>query len=125
MVFFNRKKLEKLNRIMIPKIRIHYRSFMNNKKLHPSGTAAVVAPLLFEQELEGDFDVIVAVGCQPGQQIRRLLKRKLPASQVKARIDAQLPVLDKLNLAEYVIWTGGTVAATELQAKAVLRAIQG
>jgi dephospho-CoA kinase len=89
----------------------------------PLGIADI--PLLFETSREEDFDLVVVAACRPDQQLARLIARThLSEADAKARISAQLPLADKIEHADYVIDTGGTMAQTETRTKAVWKKLQ-
>ena len=77
----------------------------------PIGVASI--PLLYETHRARDFDLVVVTACTPEQQLDRLLRRGLPEADARARLAAQMPTLDKVMLADYVIRTIGTPAETD------------
>ena len=90
----------------------------------PPATPVAVAdiPLLFETGREGDFDAVVVVACPREEQVRRVIARDgVTRDEAEARIAAQWPIERKVAAADHVIWTTGTVAATERQVDALVR----
>lgn len=91
----------------------------------PPGTRVAMAdiPLLFETGREGEFDVVVVAACSPEEQLRRVMARDgLSEADARARLDAQLPLADKIRRADHVVWTTGTPEETDRQVDLVLRA---
>ncbi len=89
----------------------------------PAGVADI--PLLYETGREGDFDVVIVAACQPQQQIERLITRNgLSEAAARARIDAQLPLADKVARADYVIDTSGSLGETDTNTLRVWHAIR-
>jgi dephospho-CoA kinase len=90
--------------------------------LPPSTPFAVVAiPLLFETGRERDFDAVVVTACTPETQLRRLMARdRLTESDARRRIEAQLPLDEKVRRADFVIDTSGTYDKTDAQVDALL-----
>ena len=65
-------------------------------------------PLLYETGREVDFDVVIVTACDPATQIRRIVERdSLTEAEAQQRIDAQLPLAEKIARADYVIRTDG------------------
>jgi len=65
-------------------------------------------PLLFEQALENWFDFTVCVACAPAQQLARLEQRGLPRELAGQRISKQLPLAQKIDRSDFVLWNEGS-----------------
>lgn len=71
-------------------------------------TIVLAIPLLFEANLTDMVTEIWVVHCDRAQQIARLQQRNgLTVSQARARIDSQLPLADKIAMADVVIYNDG------------------
>ena len=84
----------------------------------PPATPVAIAdiPLLFETGHEHDFDKVIVAACSPQEQLRRLRVRDgLNESDARARLEAQWPIEEKANRADYVIRTDGTFAETDAE----------
>ena len=68
----------------------------------------VEVPLLFEKHLENWFDFTVCVATTSHLQLARLEERGLPRSLAEQRISKQLPLAQKLELADYVLLNDGS-----------------
>jgi dephospho-CoA kinase len=68
----------------------------------------VEVPLLFEKHLENWFDFTVCVATSSQLQLIRLEKRGLPRALAEQRISKQLPLAQKLELADYVLLNDGS-----------------
>lgn len=68
----------------------------------------VEVPLLFEKRLENWFDFTVCVACSPAQQLARLEQRGVPRGLAGQRISKQLPLAQKIELADFVLWNEGS-----------------
>jgi dephospho-CoA kinase len=90
-------------------------------ELPPSTPVAVAdIPLLFETHHENDFDTVVVAACEPAEQVARLMRRDgLTESEARQRLDAQWPIAEKVQRADYVIWTDGPPTATAEQVDAL------
>ena len=83
---------------------------------HPYAVADI--PLLYEVGRDRDFDVVIVVAAEPATQLRRVMDRDhLPEDEARQRIDAQLPIAEKVRRADYVIRTDGSVADTDRQVR--------
>lgn len=90
----------------------------------PKRTPFAVAdiPLLFETGREKQFDKIVVVACPRELQLERLMERnKLSKDDAERRLNAQLPIDQKVKKATHVIRTDGTFADTDRQVAEVLK----
>ena len=74
----------------------------------PNAAWAVEVPLQFEKKLENWFDFTVCVACPPALQLARLEQRGLPRVLAEQRISKQLPLAQKIELADFVLWNEGS-----------------
>ncbi|MDO8542680.1 MAG: dephospho-CoA kinase [Opitutaceae bacterium] len=81
----------------------------------PTANWAVEVPLLFEKALENWFDFTVCVACAPAQQLARLEQRGLPRVLAGQRISKQLPLAQKIELSDFVLWNEGPTQFLEAQ----------
>ena len=65
--------------------------------------AVVEAALLAETGNHREYDVLVVVWCETEQQMARALARGMPPERASGLIDAQLPMNDKMALADVLI----------------------
>jgi dephospho-CoA kinase len=90
----------------------------------PKRTPFAVAdiPLLFETGREKQFDMIVVVACPREMQLQRVVERnKLSKEDAERRLNAQLPIDQKVKKATHVIRTDGTFEDTDRQVAEVLK----
>ncbi|HXJ20672.1 MAG TPA: dephospho-CoA kinase [Polyangia bacterium] len=79
------------------------------------------AALLVESGRWRDFDGLIVVTASPETQIARALARGgMTLEEAEARVRAQLPTEQKVNVATWVIDNDGTLAETERQVERVL-----
>ncbi|MFA5779631.1 MAG: dephospho-CoA kinase [Elusimicrobiota bacterium] len=98
--FAKRKQLEKILHPEIIKELKKQFSILNSQ----FSIVVVDVPLLFEVHLEKMFDKIIVVYCKKNQQISRLMKRdKLTKSEAIKRIASQMPMGEKIKLADFTI----------------------
>lgn len=77
----------------------------------------VEIPLLFEKGLEAGYDCVICVACSDAVRLARLAARGLSAEDAQARIDAQMPIVQKVAKARHVLWNDGDMSALEAQVK--------
>jgi dephospho-CoA kinase len=65
--------------------------------------AVVEAALLAETGSYTDYDVLMVVWCDQYQQLRRALDRGVPAERARGLINAQLPMAEKMDLADVLV----------------------
>ncbi|PEE39188.1 dephospho-CoA kinase [Bacillus pseudomycoides] len=121
-VFHNEEKRLRLNKIVHPAVRKE----MNVQKdmYIKEGMQAVVLdiPLLFESKLTSLVDQILVVAVAPSTQLERLMKRNgFIEEEAKARIDSQMSLVEKITLADKVIYNDGTIAETKAQLHRILK----
>ena len=115
-VFQDKTARERLNSILHPLIiqrsRAHARQLVTKD---PTCVVLLDAPLLIEAGAYDTVDLIVVVTASPETQLRRTLERSiaqgrpLTETEVQARIDAQMPVSEKVKYADVVIENEGTL----------------
>jgi dephospho-CoA kinase len=83
-------------------------------------------PLLYERDLAGLFDAVIAVLATPSLQAERLQARELAAgrpalsdSDIAERLAAQMSPEEKARLADYVIRTDTPLSQTEEQVRQI------
>ena len=124
-VFGNEDKRKTLNRILHP--RIAGRTMEAAQELANRGEpmACYEAALLVENGAADSFRPLVVVVAPEATQIERIIKRdRLNETDARARIAAQMPMADKIAVADYVIDTGGTMDETLQQADDVVAKIR-
>lgn len=86
------------------------------------GPVLVAVPLLYEYDLQGRFDKVVAVWCSREAQIARLMARGgFSRDEAIRRIDVQMPVDRKLELADFGLINNGTPDALRIQCETLAR----
>ena len=81
----------------------------------PGANWIVEAPLLFEKSLENWFDFTICVASAAANQLARLEQRGLQRALAEQRISKQLPLAQKIELADFVLWNDGTPEFLEEQ----------
>ena len=96
--------------------------------LHGSGHAFAIAdiPLLYEGGRDTHFDAVIVAACDEDTQRRRVVARdKVSEAEARLRINAQLPIDEKVRRADYVIRTDASPEDTRRQVQEVYRRVGG
>lgn len=122
-IFADEAKRKQLNEILHPAIR--KRMLQRRDQYIDAKEACVVLdiPLLYESELTHFVEKVIVVYVDEKTQIKRLMARDgLSETEAKQRINAQLPLKEKAELADDVIDNNGTIEATNAQLLSILKA---
>lgn len=104
-VFNDKKKLIQLNQILHPVIiQIIF------EKANRNGIVFLEVPLLFESNLENNFDEIWLVTADYESKINRIMKRNnLSKEDAILRIDSQIPDEEKISKSDVIINNNGDI----------------
>ncbi|MGP8153772.1 MAG: dephospho-CoA kinase [Smithella sp.] len=114
-VFADKKKLGKLGKIVHPLIYREWEARL--ERIEKKEKHAIIlsdVPLLFEGNMQYFFDLTMLVLVAPEEQISRLIKRSgVSREEAEKRLNSQMPISEKIALADIVIDNKGTIANTE------------
>jgi len=123
-VFGNKTKLEKLNKIIHPCV-IKDMLGLINKYENKYEFLVVEAPLLFEAGLKKYFDYIIVVKAKRDAQVRRAQNKfRLKKEDVLRRISKQWPLVRKMRQADFIIDNNGSIRATRNQVKNIIKKLE-
>ena len=122
-VFNDDGKRAVLNQLVHPEVHTEImRRIIELEKKQPRGIVIVHAALLVESGHYKIYDRVIVVVCDPTLQISRVVSRSgITIEQAKKRLAAQLPIEEKLKLADYTIETSGALWETKEQIEAIYR----
>jgi dephospho-CoA kinase len=120
-VFEDPDRLKLLNGIVHPRVKRLWESWLRGQRGHAA--AAVMIPLLYETGWESNWDTVVCVSASEGDQRARLRSRGLTAREIKLRLAAQMPVCEKMERADHVIYNCGSLELLREQTLRVLNAL--
>jgi dephospho-CoA kinase len=122
-VFGDCEKRYLLNSLVHPDVQTEiYRRMVELEKDGLSGVIIVDAALLIENGYQKYFDRMIVVTCDPNLQLARIIKRDgISLEEARRRIEAQMPIEEKLKLADYTIETSGTFKETRGQIEVIFR----
>jgi dephospho-CoA kinase len=125
-VWDNPERLEKLNSLVHPPVREREdRRIAEIARTDPQAIAVVEAAILVETGRYKSFDRLIVVTCAAEQQMERALERgTYNRQEILARLSRQLPLEDKLKVADYVIDTSGDKNATLEQVRKVYASLR-
>ncbi len=126
LVFEHPELLEKLNRLVHPPVgERQARMIAEIAQRDREAIVVVAAAILVETGSYRRFDRLIVVTCTLEQQIERAMKRgPYSREEVLARLSRQLPLEEKVRLADYVIDTSGTKENTLEQVRAVYNSLR-
>ena len=126
-VFANPERLAKLTALVHPPVQEREETMMAEIAGRDPGAVAVVeAAILVETGRYKSFDRLIVVTCTREQQMERALEREgergsYTREEILARLARQLPLEEKLKVADYVIDNSGSLEATREQVRRVYR----
>jgi dephospho-CoA kinase len=127
LVWDHPERLEKLNTLVHPPVRAREeRRFAEIAQADPHAVAVVEAAILVETGSYRNFDKLIVATCTEEQQMERALKRgSYSKEEILARLSRQLPLEEKLRVADYVIDTSGSKESTLEQVRTVYESLRG
>ncbi len=113
-IFHDRQLKEKLEALLHPLVFEKVEDFIRKIKKRDS-VVIVEVPLLFEGNYQGRFIKTITVHTSEETALERLDRSGVPRSEALARIRTQLPISEKMRMADYLIDNGGTMDETRRQ----------
>lgn len=116
-VFADHDKMAQLNAIVHPAVLTAWRRRL--EEIEKAKADAIVlsdVPLLIEAGMKEMVDVVLLVYISPEEQLRRLMARNgYTREEALSRLGAQMPIRDKLALADLVVSNEGSREETQQQ----------
>lgn len=120
-VFRDDEARRRLEEILHPRIRALRDAWMEGRRAEGARLVVSEIPLLFETEMEGEFDVTVLVDAPRGERLRRLVEdRGLEADEAERIMDAQMDPDEKRRRADLVVENDGTLQDLRTRALVIL-----
>jgi dephospho-CoA kinase len=115
-VFHDEDKRHQLNAIVHPAVRESMNAEKAKYVILGNSVVVLDIPLLFESKLTHMVDKTILIYVDAEIQLNRLMSRnQLVESEAMARIKSQMPLIEKIKLADAVIDNNGTINDTETQ----------
>ena len=120
-VFNHPEKLKVLNNIVHPRVYQEWQARLEKTKASdPHAIALSDVPLLFEVQMQFLFDLTILVMIPSEEQINRIITRNgISREDAKLRLVCQMPIDDKISLADIVIDNQASIANTEKKVEEV------
>jgi dephospho-CoA kinase len=119
-VFADPVQRRKLEAILHPRIRALWQAQVNQWRDAGHPLAAVVIPLLFETGVAHEFAATICVACSTNTQFERLKDRGWTPEDIQQRLQAQWPIGQKMNQADFVLWNDAGLDLLKIQLERVL-----
>jgi dephospho-CoA kinase len=120
-VFNDPEKIKVLNNIVHPRVFDLWQTQLD--KIEMIEERAIILsdiPLLFEEKMQSLFDLTILVILSPQEQICRLMVRNsITLDAARLRLLSQMPIGDKIKLADIVIDNQGAIDQTEKKVEEV------
>lgn len=121
LIFANRLKRWQIDLIMLPLIKNESSKQIQSFHDQGHGVVGYDAALICEMGDADRFRPLVVVHCPTDMQVERLIKRNnLTREEAMSRVEAQMPVSMKIEMADYTIDTSGTIEESISQTKNVI-----
>lgn len=115
-VFNDEDELAKLNAITSPAIHKAVKKRVAAYRRKRTPLVVFDAPTLFEGDYAYDVDVIMVVALDTATQLARLMARdKMSETDARSRINSQLSLAEKVNVADIVVDNSGPIDKTKAQ----------
>jgi len=126
-VFGDQALLKKLNEITHPEIIKLIKKEINlaKNKTHNHGKILIIdAALIYEAKIDRCMDKIIVVYIGKDEQIKRLIKRNnLSKDEALQRVKSQMPMKEKVKMADYVIDNNDTLDKTKEQVETIWQSL--
>jgi len=120
-IFHQEEKRQILNETVHPEVRKRMRDQVEKAIKNSEEVVVLDIPLLFESKLTYMVDKTLLVYVNDETQLKRLIERNnLSVEDAGARIRSQMPLSDKIRLADAVIDNNGSIADTKNQLHDIL-----
>ena len=126
LVFQNPDQRQTLNSIVHPAIKQRQNEFLTQAAADDARAIGIVeAALIVEVGTYRDYDKLIVVTCSPKVQRERLRERSgLTPEQIESRIASQMPMEEKVKVADFVIDNSGDIGITRQQVEEVYRQLR-
>jgi dephospho-CoA kinase len=123
MVFTNPTPLRKLNKVTHPEIIKLIKKEINSAKNKTNSQEKILiidAALIYEAKMDRLMDKIIVVCINEDEQVKRLAKRNnLSKEEALQRIKSQMPMKEKVKMADYVIDNSNSLDETKKQVEKI------
>ena len=126
LVFADSGKRRDLEAILHPVVKSAIDQWFTTLDQSAQPFAIADIPLLYEVGLDKEYDAVIVTSCTRENQVRRIMARdNLDATEVQGRLDAQMPIEEKVKRATYVVDTNGSLVQTNAQVHRLYQTLLG
>ena len=126
-VFTNQALLKKLNEITHPEIIKLIKKEINlaiNKTQNQEKMLFIDAALIYEAKIDRLMDKVIVVYIDENEQVKRLIKRNnVSKEEALQRIKSQMPMKEKVKMADYVIDNSNSLDKTREQVETIWQSL--
>ena len=116
-MFLDSSLRKKVEGILHPLVLLRANEFVRESE-NLSNLVVIEVPLLYEVDFPLERDRVIVVGASERTQIQRLIeKRNIDQKTALGILRAQVPIQEKINRSDWVIWNDGRLEALEDQMK--------
>jgi len=125
-VFSDQQQLLHLNRLVHPAILREIECLLTRIEKEDSEAVVIIdAALLVETGVYRRCDKLIVISAKEETQLNRLVKRDgLSPDAAQKRIDAQLPLGEKVKVADYLITNDGSLEALQAEATSIFQSLR-
>lgn len=124
-IFANTQKREKLNNIVHPRVQQLVETEIKRYNELDTKVVVVDVPLLFETNYQKIVDKTIVVFTTPQAQLSRLIERDhISKEYAQMKINAQMSLSDKVDLADYVIDNSFSILNTKKDFNKILKDLE-
>jgi len=124
-VFSDQQKRLQLNSLVHPAIIHQIEALVARiKKAEPEALVIIDAALLVETRIYRRCDKLIVLSSEEDAQIKRLVERDgMSRKEAQKRINAQLPLSEKVKVADYLINNDGSLETLERETRGVFQSL--
>lgn len=125
-IFADKNKRNRLNAMIHPAARREINAWLQSRRFCPDRArrrntlVAAAVPLVYEAGWVRGWDKIICVAAPLAVQLARLKKKGLSEKAARARVAAQLPLAEKMDRSDFVVFNSGTRRALRRQTELLL-----
>lgn len=120
-VFHDQQALQWLENLVVPKVIQLIKKYASQK---PNQNWVVEIILLFEKNLEIEFDLTICLSANIDLQLSRLIQKGIDLEDAKARIACQMPLEQKKARADYILDNNGNIDSLREQIFSLVKNIK-
>lgn len=115
LIYEDAKARKDLEGLLHPLVRESWMKMTQAAKV-AEGTFLADIPLLFETGSSEYFDTVVVVACSESLQRDRMKRRGLDSKLQTKMLASQMPLEEKVRLADHVVWNDGSLENLKMEA---------